>query len=96
LNILLFNNGYHTIHHHKSGPHWNKAPETHKKIESNINPILFERSFWWYIIRSYFLSILIPKFRTKSMRLERLSKEKKARLNEDQKAGNPLPEMQVS
>ncbi|MCW8809785.1 MAG: fatty acid desaturase [Ignavibacteriaceae bacterium] len=75
LNFLLFNNGYHTIHHHKAGLHWNKVPEAHKEIEKNIDPILLERSFWWYIIRSYFLSIFIPKFRTNSMRLERLRKE---------------------
>lgn len=75
LNFLLFNNGYHTIHHHKAGLHWSIVPEAHKKIEKNINPILLERSFWWYIFRSYVLSIFIPKFRTNSMRLERKRKE---------------------
>ena len=72
LNFLLFNNGYHTIHHHKAGLHWRKAPAAHKEIEKNINPILLEKSFWWYILRSYFLSVFIPKFRTNSMRLERI------------------------
>jgi fatty acid desaturase len=91
LNFLLFNNGYHTIHHHKAGLHWHKAPEAHKEIEQNIDPILLERSFWWYIIRSYFLSIFIPKFRTKSMRLERIKKE-----NSEVTANEPQPEMQVS
>ncbi|NWG29270.1 MAG: fatty acid desaturase [Ignavibacteriaceae bacterium] len=71
LNFLLFNNGYHTIHHHKAGLHWSIVPDAHKEIEKNIDPILLERSFWWYIFRSYFLSIFIPKFRTNSMRLER-------------------------
>jgi fatty acid desaturase len=74
LNFLLFNNGYHTIHHETAGLHWSKIPEAHKKIEHNIDPILLERSFWWYIIRSYILSILIPKFRTVSMRLERIKR----------------------
>lgn len=81
LNFLLFNNGYHTIHHHKAGLHWYKVPEAHKEIENNINPILLERSFWWYIIRSYFLSVFIPKFRTNSMRLERIWKEENDRRN---------------
>jgi beta-carotene hydroxylase len=75
LNLLLFNNGYHTIHHHKAGLHWSKVPAAHKEIENNIDPILLERSFWWYILRSYFLSIFIPKFRTNSMRLERIWRE---------------------
>ena len=81
LNFLLFNNGYHTIHHHKAGLHWDKVPEAHKEIENNINPILLERSFWWYIIRSYFLSVFVPKFRTNSMRLERIWKEENDRKN---------------
>ena len=81
LNFLLFNNGYHTIHHHKAGLHWYKVHEAHKEIENNINPILLERSFWWYIIRSYFLSVFIPKFRTNSMRLERIWKEENDRKN---------------
>ena len=75
LNFMLFNNGYHTIHHHKAGLHWEKVPKAHKEIENNINPILQERSFWWYIVRSYIISIFIPKFRTNSMRLERMRKE---------------------
>jgi len=96
LNFLLFNNGYHTIHHHKAGLHWNNVPEAHKEIEHNINPILLERSFWWYIIRSYILSLIVPKFRTKSMRLERIRKEEIARQNEKVSANDPQPEMQTS
>lgn len=82
LNFLLFNNGFHTIHHHKAGLHWSKVPEAHAEIEQNINPILLERSFWWYIVRSYIISIFIPKFRTNSMRLERMRKEEIIRNNE--------------
>jgi fatty acid desaturase len=80
LNFLLFNNGYHTIHHHKAGLHWSNVPEAHKEIEHNIDDILLERSFWWFIVKSYFLSIFIPKFRTNSMRLERLRGEEAARM----------------
>jgi fatty acid desaturase len=83
LNFMLFNNGYHTIHHHKAGLHWNKVPEAHKEIEKNIDPILLERSFWWYIFRSYFLSVFIPKFRTNSMRLDRIRKEESVLNNAD-------------
>ena len=81
LNFLLFNNGYHTIHHHKAGLHWSKVPEAHKEIEHNIDPVLLERSFWWFIIKSYLLSIFIPKFRTNSMRLERLKEEEIKSMN---------------
>jgi len=96
LNFLLFNNGYHTIHHHKAGLHWGKTAEAHTEIEPNIDPILLERSFWWYIIRSYFLSIFIPKFRSNSMRLERIRIEGIARKNAKVTTDNLQPVMQVS
>jgi fatty acid desaturase len=72
LNILLFNNGFHTIHHHRPGLHWSKTPEAHRKIANLIDPCLNEKSFWWLIIRVYLLGIIISGFRTQSMRLERL------------------------
>lgn len=72
LNFFLFNNGYHTIHHDKAGLHWSVVPQEHKKIAHLIHPSLQERSFWWYIFRSYFLGLFIKKYRTNSMRLERL------------------------
>lgn len=71
LNVLLFNNGYHTVHHDKAGTHWSKAPELHAKIADRIDPSLNERSFWWYIVRVYFLAPFVPSFRTQSPRLAR-------------------------
>jgi fatty acid desaturase len=96
LNFMLFNNGYHTIHHHKAGLHWSKVPEAHAEIDHNINPILLERSFWWYIVRSYILSIFIPKFRTNSMRLERMREEEKIRNDKKMMASDSQSEMIVT
>lgn len=78
LNVMLFNNGYHTIHHDKSGTHWSKAPELHAAIAEKIDPSLNERSFWWYIFRAYFLGAVFRRFRTHSLRLERLSQQREA------------------
>jgi beta-carotene hydroxylase len=75
LNFFLFNNGYHTIHHDKAGVHWSMVPEEHKKIEHLIDDSLKERSFWWYILRAYILSFFFPKFKTNSMRLDRLKNQ---------------------
>jgi beta-carotene hydroxylase len=76
LNYMLFNNGYHTIHHEKPSIHWSQAPEAHKQIAANIDSSLNERSFWGYIFRVYFAGTVIPKYRTTSMRLERLKRHK--------------------
>jgi fatty acid desaturase len=78
LNFLLFNNGYHTIHHETAGLHWSQVPEEHKKIEKNIDSALLERSFWWYIFRNYVLGLFSSKYKTDSMRLQRIEEERKA------------------
>jgi fatty acid desaturase len=80
LNKLLFNNGYHTVHHDRAGLHWSMTPEAHAKIASKIDPSLNERSFWWYIIRAYFLSPFVPAFRTTSRRLARMGAAQKVRM----------------
>jgi beta-carotene hydroxylase len=73
LNAVLFNNGYHTIHHEHPGIHWSETPHAAKEIEGLIDPILTERSFWWFIFRSYILGTIMPRFRTSSLRLKRLA-----------------------
>lgn len=72
LNTMLFNNGFHTIHHDKAGLHWSKTPEAFRHIEPMIDPTLNERSFWGYMIRVYILAPFVPKFRTTSKRLARM------------------------
>lgn len=75
MNALLFNNGYHTIHHDKPGIHWSKLPEAHAEIHDNIHPALYEYSFWWFLIRQYLLAPFVPALRRPSMREERLARE---------------------
>ncbi|HEX5315727.1 MAG TPA: fatty acid desaturase [Candidatus Kapabacteria bacterium] len=75
LNVMLFNNGYHTVHHEKAGMHWSKTPEAHAKIASQISPDLQQSGFWSFLAKSYVLGLFIPKYRTRSMRLERVARE---------------------
>lgn len=72
LNIMLFNNGFHTIHHERANIHWSLLPEEHAKIAPNIAPELLERSFWGYIIRVYIVGLFMPSASTSSMRLARM------------------------
>jgi fatty acid desaturase len=74
LNRLLFNNGLHTVHHHIPGLHWSKLREPHDRIANRIDPALQEQSFWWLIVRTYILGLFIPRFRSTSMRVERMKR----------------------
>lgn len=76
-NFMLFNNGFHTIHHFRASIHWSETPEAHKSIDHLIAPHLKERGFWPYIIKAYIIAPFNKTFRTKSMRLERILKEEK-------------------
>jgi len=50
LNLYLFNNGYHTVHHHKPGLHWSLAPQAHAEIADKIPARLLVRNFpeFWF------------------------------------------------
>ncbi|MEO8514090.1 MAG: fatty acid desaturase [Ignavibacteria bacterium] len=78
LNFMLFNNGLHTVHHETAGLHWSQVPEAHKKVEHLIDDSLKERSFWWYIFRNYGLGFFNKKYKTDSMRLQRIEAERRA------------------
>lgn len=78
LNVLLFNNGYHTVHHERAGMHWSLTADAHAKIAHRIDPVLNERSFWGYIFRVYFLAPFAPRFKTVSKRLERIERQRAA------------------
>lgn len=74
-NFLLFNNGYHTAHHHRASIHWSELPAAHAKLEPFIDPSLNEEGFWSYIIRSYVIAPFFPRLRRHSMRLARIAKQ---------------------
>lgn len=73
INILLFNNGLHTAHHLNASLHWSLIPDAHRELEPRINPDLIEPSMFYYLFRNYTVGLFFPRFRTKSMRLERLA-----------------------
>jgi beta-carotene hydroxylase len=72
INLMLFNNGYHTIHHKSPGIHWSETPLAQREIHQLIDPALNERSFCWYMLRVYLLAPFHAGFGTVSKRLERI------------------------
>jgi beta-carotene hydroxylase len=60
LNALLFNNGYHTVHHMKPGVHWADTPPLHAEHASNIDSTLLVKSWWWFMLWTFFLRPLVP------------------------------------
>jgi beta-carotene hydroxylase len=71
LNLLLFNNGFHTIHHERAGLHWSKTPAAHAKISHLIDPSLNESNLLWYLVRVYILAPINPRWKSRSLRAER-------------------------
>ena len=54
MNYLLFNNGYHTIHHMKPGVHWSLTKKQHDELVAPyIHPNLFKPSIVGYAIDAH-------------------------------------------
>jgi beta-carotene hydroxylase len=75
LNLMLFNNGFHTVHHLNPGMHWSEAPAEHARVQHLIDPTLNEQSFWGMIFKNYIFAPFVPRYRSVSMRLRRMGRE---------------------
>jgi fatty acid desaturase len=58
LNAMLFNNGYHTVHHLKPGVHWSETPKLHAENRANMHPDVLVPNMPWFIFDMFFLSPL--------------------------------------
>ena len=61
LNFLLFNNGYHAAHHERPGAHWSELSALHAQLAPHINPVLNQKSLWWYWFKQYALTPFFPR-----------------------------------
>ena len=48
LNYLLFDNGFHQVHHMYPGLHWSLVRSKHEDIKSSIDPDLLHENILWY------------------------------------------------
>jgi beta-carotene hydroxylase len=58
LNTLLFNNGYHTVHHHKPGVHWSQTSALHAEVRDQIDPALLVPSMPYFVFDTYFAALV--------------------------------------
>ncbi|MBX3191190.1 MAG: fatty acid desaturase [Labilithrix sp.] len=56
LNFLLFDNGYHTVHHERPGLHWSELRAAHEAMSAKIDPRVVEPSFFRWCLDAYVLS----------------------------------------
>ena len=71
INPLLFNIGLHTAHHQHPRAHWSELPRLHADYRDQIDPRMLEPSFFGYALRVFVLGSLLPRFRSRSLRLDR-------------------------
>ena len=71
LNPLLFNIGLHTAHHEHGRAHWTSLPRLHAVYRPQIDPRMLEPSFGAYVLRVFVLGIFLPRYRSRSLRLDR-------------------------
>ena len=55
LNWLVFEAGYHTVHHEHPGTHWSSYPALHAERAARIDPRLNERTILGYCLKTYLL-----------------------------------------
>ncbi|MHB1846284.1 MAG: fatty acid desaturase family protein [Deltaproteobacteria bacterium] len=61
VNLILFNNGIHTVHHFKPGVHWSELPALHAEHEHKIAPELKQANMFGWLFRTYILSIFVGR-----------------------------------
>ncbi|HMH21930.1 MAG TPA: fatty acid desaturase [Puia sp.] len=74
-NFMMFNNGFHTVHHNKASLHWSKLPEAHARIAHTIAPHLNQQVILIYLFKTYIIAPFRTTYKTTSMRLSRKSAE---------------------
>ena len=73
VNPLLFNIGLHVAHHRHARAHWSELPRLHARYRAQIDPRMLESSFFGYVLRVFILGSFLPRYRSHSLRAERIS-----------------------
>ena len=66
-NWLVFQAGYHTVHHEHPNTHWSQYPALHAERAARIHPSLNVPSLFWFCLENYVLRAFDTRFGTKSL-----------------------------
>jgi fatty acid desaturase len=55
MNFLVFDNGFHTVHHQRANLHWSHARAAHAAVAREIDPQLQENDIASYCWKTYVL-----------------------------------------
>lgn len=64
---LVFNAGYHTVHHERPSAHWSRYPELHRARAERIHPSLNQRTILGFVLDNYALGRWMPERRTRAL-----------------------------
>jgi fatty acid desaturase len=67
VNWLVFDAGYHTVHHEHPGTHWSKYAALHRARAAAIDPSLDEHSIVGFCIKNYVLGPFMPRLCTRDL-----------------------------
>lgn len=67
VNPLLFNIGMHTAHHRHPRAHWSQLPPLAEYYKAQVHPALNEQGLLRYMLRTYVLGLLHPRWRSRSL-----------------------------
>jgi fatty acid desaturase len=71
-NWLVFQNGYHTVHHDQPSAHWSQYPALHAARSASIHPSLNQRSLIAFCVANYLLRPLSARWATMPLKTEPL------------------------
>jgi len=66
-NWLVFQAGYHTVHHEHPNTHWSQYPALHAEREARIHPSLKVPSLVWFCLENYLLRPWDARFGTRPL-----------------------------
>jgi len=67
MNFLVFDNGFHTVHHDRPGLHWSRLREAHQAIAHEIAPHLQRSSIHAFVLTDYVIAPLRRRLATRRL-----------------------------